>query len=298
MGVFYGLLSSATFGLIPLFTLPLLAYGLSADTALVYRFGIAALAIWLILILRGEKLAIGWRAVGKIGILAIFYMLAVLFFFQSFRYLPSGLVATLQFLYPVMVMLIMTIFFHEPLRLRTCLAVFLAMAGVALLSLGAPEEAPSNAVWSGGAVVTGIILSLASGLFNGMYFIAIKVAKLPKINGLVMTFYVMLFGALFCLGKGLVNGSLVFITSGRELGIALLLALVTAVLSNLTLIMAIRRIGPTLAAILGVMEPVTAMLVGIFVFGEPFTTMIGAGFAVVAASVLLALGRPQKAAGK
>lgn len=295
MGIFYGLVSSGTFGLIPLFTLPLLAAGISAETALVYRFAIAATTIGLLLAARRENLAIGFSAFFKISGLAIFYMLAVLLFFKAFSYLPSGLVATLQFLYPVMVMVIMIAFFHERFRWQTCAAVLLAVLGVALLSLGAPEEAPAEAVWSGGNIVTGVILSLLAGLFNGLYFVGIKVVRLPRINGMVMTFYVMLFGAFFCVCNALFADRLAFITSGRELAIAAMLALVTAVFSNLTLILAIRRIGPTLTSIMGVMEPVTAMTVGILVFGEPFTAVIGLGVAVITASVMIALMAPKSA---
>lgn len=295
MGVLYGLMSSAAFGLIPLFTIPLLACGISADMALVYRFVIATFVMGIILAARGESFRIGPAAFCKISGLALFYMLAVLLFFQAFSYLPSGLVATLQFLYPVMVIVIMVAFFHERLRWQTCLAVLLAVLGVALLSLGAPAEAPADAVWNGGSILAGIALSLLAGLFNGLYFVGIKVAKLSRINGLVLTFYVMLAGAVFCIINALFQGGLVFITTPRELLIALLLALVTAVFSNLTLILSIRRVGPTLASILGVMEPVAAMTVGILVFGEPFTIAIAAGCAVIAASVMVALKAPQTA---
>lgn len=293
MGIFYGLISSTTFGLIPLFTIPLLTAGISAETALFYRFAIATVVIGLILAVRGEIFRVGIGEFCKICGLAIFYMLAVLFFFQAFSYLPSGLVATLQFLYPVMVLVLMVAFFHERFRWQIAIAVFLGVIGVAMLSLGAPEEAPADAAWNGGDVVLGIVLSLLAGLFNGFYFVGIKVAKLPRINGLVMTFYVMLVGTVFCLGNALFCGNLTFIAFGRELGIAVLLALVTAVFSNLTLILAIRRIGPTLTSIMGVMEPVTAMTTGIVVFGEPFTPLLGAGVAIIAVSVLIALLAPK-----
>lgn len=289
MGVFYGLISSATFGLIPLFTLPLLAAGIGIGTALVYRFGIATLTMALILVAARQQIAIPLVAAFKIAGLSVLYMLAVLFFFQSFAYLPSGVVATIQFLYPVMVMLIMIIFFHERIRWQTCVAVALAVAGVAFLSLGEQQDLPGTAVYATGHIALGVTLSLLAGLANGLYFVGIKVARLPKINGLVMTFYVMLFGALFCLLNALFNQSLTIIPPGPELVNAVLLALVTAVFSNLTLILAIRRIGPTLTAILGVMEPLTAVGVGVFVFSEPFTNQLAIGIALIIAAVLLAL---------
>ena len=85
-------------------------------------------------------------------------------------------------------------------------------------------------------------------------------------SGLVMTFYVMLFSALLSLINALSTDTFQILTSWRELGIAALLAVVTAVLSNLTLILAIQRIGSTMTSVLGVMEPLTAVMVGILVF--------------------------------
>ena len=64
---------------------------------------------------------------------------------------------------------------------------------------------------------------------------------------------------------------------------------VTAVLSNLTLILAIQRIGSTMTSVLGVMEPLTAVMVGILVFGEPFSPALVGGVALIAASVLLVM---------
>ena len=57
MGFVLALVSSAAFGLIPLFSLPLLRSGLSADCVLFYRFLFAALSLGIILVLRRERLA-------------------------------------------------------------------------------------------------------------------------------------------------------------------------------------------------------------------------------------------------
>lgn len=283
MGFLYGLLSSAAFGLIPLFSLPLLRAGLSVQTALAYRFSIAALALWPILRLRGERFALRGIDLCKLAALSLAYMVAVLFFFESFYYLPSGIAATIQFLYPVMVMLIMIAFFHERFYWNVGLAVALALGGVALLSIAGPQTgAATVSIW-------GVCLGLLSGLANGLYMIGLQVARVPNLSGLVMTFYIMAFGAVIAVADGVARGSLQWIDTGPELLSATLLALVTAVFSNLTLILAIQRIGSTLTSVLGVMEPLTAVGVGILVFGEPFTMPLAAGVTLITAAVLLVM---------
>lgn len=293
MGVVYGFLSSAAFGLIPLFTLPMLAMGISVETILVYRFAIAAFIMAILLFARGESFAIGWRAALKVAGLSIFYMLAVQFFFQGFWYLPSGWVATIQFLFPVMVMVIMILFFHEPFRWAIGASAFLAFAGVGILSLGAPEPPGANVIWDPARAPLGILFALLAGLFNALYFVGIQVARL-RINGLILTFYVMFFGAVFCAASGAAQGNMDIIASSRGLFLALMLALITAVLSNLTLILAIRRLGSTITSILSVMEPVTAVGVGIAVFHEPFTSSLILALLIITASVLLALLGPRQ----
>lgn len=296
MGIFFGLVSSATFGLISFFTLPLMLSGVSMETILVYRFTIATATMGLILAFKRESIRIGLAPLLKISGLSIFYMFAVLLFFQAFAYLPSGIVATLQFQYPVMVALIMIFFFHERFRWQTGVALVCAVGGVALLSLGPVGQPVTGAPDSAARIAIGTALGLVSGLCNGLYYVGIQVARLPAINGLVMTFYVMLFGAVFCAVNGLINGGLEWVSSVPELFNLFLLALVTAVISNLTLVLAIRRIGSTLTSILGVMEPLTAVGVGCLVFGEPFTNQLALGALLIVGAVLLVLLAPARKA--
>ena len=282
MGFFLGLFSSATFGLIPLFTLPLLHAGVTAETALFYRFLIATLTLGGLLAARGERFRARGVDLCKLAGMSVMYMLAALLFFWAFSYLPSGVAATLQFLYPVMVMLIMVVFFHERFSWTIALSIILAVSGVALLSSGPGDGGTSISL-------LGVGMMLLSALCNSLYIVGIQTARIPNMSGLVMTFYVMLFSALLSLINALGTGTFQILTSWRELGIAALLAVVTAVLSNLTLILAIQRIGSTMTSVLGVMEPLTAVMVGILVFGEPFSPALAGGVALIAASVLLVM---------
>ena len=125
MGFFLALLSSAAFGLIPLFSLPLLRDGMSAECVLFYRFFFGAASLAVILVLRSERLAAPARELGRLAVFSVMYALAALLMFQGFDYLPSGVASTLQFLYPLMVMIIMTLFFHEKLSIITVLSLSL-----------------------------------------------------------------------------------------------------------------------------------------------------------------------------
>ena len=285
MGFVLGLVSSATFGLIPLFSLPLLHAGFSAATTLFYRFAIAALSLGIILALRHERFALRGIDVCKLAGLSSMYMLAALLLFWAFSHLPSGVAATLQFLYPVMVMLIMVGFFGERFVCTTFLAILLSIAGVGMLSSGGGAEGKALN-W------LGVGMMLLSALCNALYIVGLQIARIPNVSGLMLTFYVMLCSALLSLANALGSGSFQLLTRPQDMGMAVLLALITAVISNWTLILAIQHIGSTLASVLGVLEPLTAVLVGILVFGEPFSPALAGGVSLIIAAVLLVmLGR-------
>lgn len=283
MGFFLALLSSAAFGLIPLFSLPLLRDGMSAECVLFYRFLFGALSLAVIVVLRHERLIAPLRELSKLAVFSVMYALAALLMFRGFAYLPSGVASTLQFLYPLMVMLIMTGFFHEKPSLITATSVALAILGVFLLSKGEHEGAVS---------MTGIGLLLISALCNAVYICGLHVVRIRSISGLSITFWVLFFGMLASLVNALVCGSFQGLHSWTETGLAVLLAVVTAAVSNLALVLAIQRIGSTLTSILGVMEPLTAVTVGILVFDEPATAGVFAGVAVICAAVVLVMAGP------
>lgn len=286
MGFFLALLSSAAFGLIPLFSLPLLHDGMSAECVLFYRFLFGALSLAVIVVLRHERLGASSRELIRLAVFSVMYALAALLMFQGFDYLPSGVASTLQFLYPLMVMLIMIAFFHEKPSLITVCSVALAIAGVFLLSGGEGEGAVS---------MKGIVLLLISALCNAVYICGLHVARIRSISGLSITFWVLFFGMLASLANALFSGSFQWLHSWTEAGTAVLLAVITAAVSNLALVLAIQRIGSTMASILGVMEPLTAVTVGILVFDEPATAGVFSGVAVICAAVVLVMAGPQLA---
>jgi len=286
MGFFYSIISSAAFGLIPLFTLPLMHVGVAGATALFYRFAIAAVVLGIVLALRGECFRTRVIDLCKLAGMSFMYTMAALLFFWGFRYMPSGVVATIQFTYPVMVMLIMTFFYHERFSWITAASIMLAIVGVYLLCGGTGSDMGSN---MGGAGLLAVALLLLSALCNAIYITGIYAARIPNMSGLVMTFYVLAFSTVISGGNAVFSGSFQVLHSWWELLLATLLAVVTAVVSNLTLILAIQRIGSTLTSIMGVMEPVTAVAVGILVFHEPFSLSLVAGVALIATSVVLVM---------
>lgn len=290
-GVALGLISSITFGLIPLFTLPLLRGGMAAESVLFLRFLFGSILLGGLLLLRGERLAAPPADLARLAVMSLLYMMAALLMFQALSWLPGGVTSTLQFLYPVFVMLVMVLLFREPPTWSAVCAVVLALAGIFLLGNGEGGGVEADA--SDGHRLLGVILVLISSLCNALYIVGLHKAGPRGLTGLAVTFWVLAFGAVICLAAALIRQRFSLPRSAEEVGLALLLALFTAVISNLTLVLAIRRVGSTLSAILGVGEPPTAVIVGILVFDEPGSAGLWLGMALICLAVLCVMLGPQ-----
>lgn len=276
-GFLFGIASSATFGLIPLFTLPLMAKGMVFDAILFYRFLFAALAIGGILIWRKESFRISVAELPVLIILGMLYSSSALFLFWGYGYLSSGIATTIHFLYPVFVTLIMIIFFHEKKSFWTFMAIVMALGGVALLSIGEGNGATIS--------LKGITIVVISAISYALYITGVNKSRIQKMKGLKLTFYVLFSGCCIFFIISQIKGTFQYIPDSSSALNLLMLAIIPTVISNLTLVNAVKYIGSTLTAILGAMEPVTAVFVGIFVFSEPFTASLISGILLIISAV-------------
>ncbi|MCD8080498.1 MAG: DMT family transporter [Bacteroides sp.] len=277
-GFLYGLLSSACFGLIPLFTIPLMQTGMRFESILFYRFLFSCLALGGIIALTRQNFRIHRKDIPSLLLLAGLYDISAIFLFWGYKLMSSGVATTLHFMYPVLTTLLMMICFGEKGTYQRWIAVSLAVLGVWRLSHGESI---------GGFSSSGILIVLISALGYALYIITVNQLKIRKLRGVVLTFYVFLFGGLFLLAGLLTFSELQPIENRQAVGHLTLLALIPTVISNLALVQAVKRIGSTLTSVLGAMEPVTAVCVGICIFDEAFTLHTGSGIALIISAVLL-----------
>ena len=275
-GFLYGLLSSASFGLIPMFTIPAMQQGMQFESILLYRFAFATLALGVILLIDGQSFRINHRDIPSLLLLAFFYLISAVFLFWGYKFMASGIATTLHFMYPVLTTLIMMLFFREKKSIWRFIAIALAVVGVFFLSQGDD---------SGSITFIGIFIVLLSALGYALYLVTVSQLKVGQMKGLRLTFYVFLFGTLLLfIGIG-TTGHTQPIPNLHTAGNLVMLAIIPTVISNLALVRAVKCIGSTLTSVLGAMEPVTAVSVGIFMFGEPFTNSVGLGIILIITAV-------------
>lgn len=287
-GFAYGIATSATFGLIPLFTLPLMAKGMQFDSILFYRFLIAALALTGIMAVRKESFRIERREIPILILLGSFYTTSAMFLFWGYSFMSAGIATTLHFTYPIFVTLIMLLFFREKTSWVTLTAIGLAICGVARLSIN-EGEIQLKAI--------GVLIVLLSAVGYALYIITVNKSRVRMMSGRKLTFYVFVVSTLLFAIKAATNQGIQPIPDTMSLVNLILLAVVPTVISNITLIQAVHSIGGTLTAVLGAMEPVTAVGVGVLVFGEPFTAnlALGIGLIILAVTIIILSKSIQKA---
>ena len=245
-GVLYAVVSSATFGLIPLFSIPLLHAGMASPTILFYRMLLSAAIMAAVALLLKRNFRISRRDFGVLAGLSLMYAATSLGLLRSYDYIPSGVATTVNFLYPLVVTIVMTLFFRERSSVWIVIAVFISLVGVALLAWGdAGNNDPGR----------GLIYAGTTVFTYAVYIIGVMKSRAGRLDPLIVAFYVLTFSAAVFLVYALSTSGIAVVHTWHIWRNLLLLALLPTVLSNLTLVLAIKHIGSTMTSILGSMEP-------------------------------------------
>ena len=285
-GLLYAVISSATFGLVPFFALPAIHAGVAVNTVVFYPFFLSCIAMGIVLLLKKESFSISKDEYKMLCLLSIFYAATSMLLTLSYLYIPSGMATTIHFLYPVLVTLIMILLFKERGNWIIHLATGLAVMGVGFLGNSGGSQSIDS---------VGLTLALITVCTYATYIVGIQKFRIRNMDGLRMTFYVLLNCALIFFINVLVqDGGFSPIPDISTAVHLVLLALVPTLVSDLTLILAVKRVGPTTTAILGALEPLTAVFMGIMFLNETCTLMQVIGIVVVLMAVTLAIVGTQR----
>ena len=278
-GFIFAALSAICYGTNPLGALHLYAQGYAPETVLFYRFFTAALLLLVVLLAQRSRFRISLRELAALVIFGFLFAVSSLTYYASFKYMDAGLASTLLFLYPLEVSVLMAVFFKEKIKLLTLVSIAVSMTGVALLYHG-----------ENGATLStmGLVLVFASSLSYAIYMVMAKGVNL-QMGSVKMTFYAISFCMIFLLLYSVTFGSGLppVFTRASSWGWGFMLGAVPTVLSLIFMVKAVKSIGSTPTAIFGALEPVTAVTIGVLVFGEILTGRLIVGIALILGSVIL-----------
>ena len=276
-GYLAGIVSGITYGMNPLFGVPVINTGLDVNSLVFYRYGVATLLMLAYMLLARKQIRITGKQFGLMAILGILFTGCSITLFEAYKYIPSGVATSILYVYPIMVALMMMFFGQFP-SWKTWVSIFAGVLGAVLLSVKG----------EGGFIDwRGIALVVASGLCYTLFIVIVNQSKQIKaLPNLTLTFYCFLIGSmmLFCLsGFGLkLNPVPDAVSWLNVLGLAVL---PTAV-ATITLAASTKAVGATKTSILGILEPLTAIFIGTLVFKEPFTLTVAFGVALILFAIL------------
>ena len=280
-GFILGAIAAASYGMNPLFTLPLYSAGMSVDTVLFYRYSLAVIVLGIMMKFQKQSFAIKRVDVLPLCIMGLLFAFSSLFLFMSYNYMDAGIASTILFVYPVLVAIIMAVVFKEKVSPITMFSIALAFVGISMLC-----KSPGGQTLS----LVGITFVFLSSLSYAIYIVGVNRSSLKDMPIAKLTFYVLLFGLSvyvvrlqFCTELQVIPTPMLWIN-------AVSLAVFPTVISLVTMTKAIHYIGSTPTAILGALEPVTDLFFGVLVFGEQLTPRIILGILMVITAVTLIIG--------
>ncbi|WP_405056093.1 DMT family transporter [Kribbella sp. NBC_01505] len=283
VGALFCLLSAAAFGAMAMFGKLSYDEGVSVDALLLVRFGLAGLVLMAIALARGVFRGIPRRAVlTSLGMGVFGYAAQAGLYFSALTRIDASLVALLLYLYPILVMAGAILLGRERASRRRVWALGMALAGIVLVLSGAS---------SGRFNLTGALLAISAAVVYTCYILVgdRTTAAVPPLA----------LAALVCIGAfgtflvaALVRGAdgpLAELGNIQPTGWLWLatLSLVSTVAAILLFFAGMARVGPSVASILSILEPVVTVVSAAIVFGEHLGPLQVLGGAVVLSAVLI-----------
>ena len=278
-GIICGILAAVCYGTNPLGALPLYAEGVNTSSVLFYRFSMAVLMLAVMLLIERKSFRISGGELKTLGSLGLLFAASSITYHQSFHYMDAGIASTILFVYPVMVAVIMATFFREKVTASTVTSIILALTGIGLLYRGDAGVSLSG---------IGVLLGMVSSLTYAVYIVIVNQSSI-RMSTMKLTFYVLLICMTCLLAYSFTSPDLHLMLppSPRAWFFACWLGLVPTVLSLVLMAIAVHEIGATPTAIMGALEPLTAVAIGVMVFGEALTFRLAVGIVLILSAVLL-----------
>jgi drug/metabolite transporter (DMT)-like permease len=255
-------------------------YGITATPLLALRmlFAIpfyAAVALWL----RTQQLAPlargdAWKIIG-LGLLS--YYLSSLLDFMGLQYISAGLERLILYIYPTLVLLMLTFWKKEKITRKTKIALALAYAGMILVFA---QDLRLTSDWNSTLLGTGLVF--LSTIFFAL-FVVLAGDTIPKVGASRFTAYAMLSACAGVLLHSVTLDSIANLQQPKPVYVlAVILAFFCTVIPSFLMNKGISLIGSGRAAVLGSIGPVVTLFLGALILSEPITLvqLVGAGLVI------------------
>ncbi len=262
---------------------------------LLYRYNVDAVMVLTLRMLFAVPLfmAIGWWQSRRLAPLSwadrgrvvflgfIGYYLSSFLDFIGLQYITAGLERLILFLTPSFVLLATALVFRRPISSRQWLSLLLAYAGIVLV-FAHDLDVSGSQVWLGGALVLGSAMTYA-------VYLILSGELVQRIGSLRLVAYAMCVSTACCVIQYVALGRPVaeLAQPAPVMWLSLVNAVFCTVLPVSMTMVAVARIGAPLASQAGMIGPVSTLLLGFWLLGEPVSGVQLAGSALVLGGMYL-----------
>ena len=263
-------------------------YGVDAVTLIMYRmlFALpifAGMAWWSS---RGKEALTRNDWLGILGLGFTGYYLASYLDFAGLAYISAALERLILYLNPTLVLILGWLLYKKKMSARQIGAMALSYAGI-LLVFGHEISIQSISTTNNSNTAWGALLVFGSAVSYAIY-LSYSGEMVKRLGSLRLVGVATTVACLLCIAQfALLRPLSAMAVAPQVIWLSLLNATLCTALPVLAVMMAIERIGAPLTAQTGMIGPMSTILMGILILGEPLNTWIIAGTVLVLAGVYL-----------
>lgn len=285
-GIIMVIMSAILYGIIPMETKILLNYGFNATSIAFFRFFLVIPLILIICLLKKKSIKLSFNTLQQIFLyVSLPCGITMLILNESYNYITVGTASTLHFLYPTFVILICVFYYHQKIEKKIIKSLFIVLIGISCFM--------EKITFQG---YIGVILAISSAITYAIYLIELEQKKINKVDPFVLTLYISIFTSLMLGVVGILTNSLFEkkILYDSYTMLHLLLISILSIVAIITLQLGSRYLGAKLTAFLSLFEPITSIIVGIFILNEKLNINKLIGCILIFIAMLNLLNKTEK----
>lgn len=279
-GYLCAVVSAIIYGCMPLMAKHIYASGVTPMSLVFLRNAISLVPLAVIAYVQNKTLRIPLKQVPAVAVIAALgCCVTPILIFSAYAFMDSGTATVFHYVYPAVVVVSEILFMKKKARIGNLVSVALCVAGVCMFY--SPQQTIS---------LTGSVLAIASGAAFAAYLVMLSHFDRSSVPGFLMVFYTAVTSSLLSLAACILGGQLVFPSTASGWGLCILFSVLISIVACYLLQKSAFLIGSERTSILGTLEPITSVIIGVLVFQEPFgpRAWIGSGL-VMMASILIAV---------
>ena len=258
-GIAFGVLAAFIYGFTPILGKLTYLEGSNSMSLTFYRNFLSIPFLFFMLKYKKVDIKINKNEAKKLAILgSLGSTLTALTLYASYNYISVGMTTTLHYIYPVLVTLACILIFKEHVSKEKIIALALSTLGVIMF-------------FEGSFSIVGVTLALLSGVVYAAHILFIDKSGLNSMYPFKITFYCAIFSSIYLFIAGMASSSLVNVMTLKGWIFTILVAFFVSFLANTFIPIGIKHAGPTITSIVGMFEPITSVILGILILGEPVT---------------------------